>query len=73
MVDCVYLRPIPPSACVLRKSFAKVHMYAMVQTHSGTPYAGAKGMLRTIFGLDHLGDDALAIKKALLKVRLRLA
>ncbi|CAM9108718.1 unnamed protein product, partial [Ectocarpus sp. 8 AP-2014] len=46
----------------------KVHMYAMVQMQSGTPYAGAKGMLRTIFGLDHLGDDALAIKQALLKI-----
>lgn len=44
-------------------------MYAMVQTQSGTPYAGIKGMLRTIFGLDHLGDDAFAVKKALLKVR----
>lgn len=43
-------------------------MYAMVQTQSGTPYAGAKGMLRTIFGLDHLGDDALAVKQALMKV-----
>eukprot|EP00752_Nemacystus_decipiens_P013810 g12260.t1 len=45
----------------------KVHMYAMVQTQSGTPYAGIKGMLRTIFGLDHLGDDAFAVKQALLK------
>lgn len=43
-------------------------MYAMVQTQSGTPYAGAKGMLRTIFGLDYLGDDALAVKQALMKV-----
>lgn len=43
-------------------------MYSMVQTQSGTPYAGAKGMLRTIFGLDHLGDDALAVKQALMKV-----
>ena len=43
-------------------------MYAMVQTQSGTPYAGIKGMLRTIFGLDHLGDDAFAVKQALLKV-----
>ena len=51
----------------------QVHMYAMVQTQSGTPYAGAKGMLRTIFGLDHLGDDALAVKQALLKVRLNVA
>lgn len=47
-------------------------MYAMVQTHSSTAYAGAKGMLRTILGLDHLGDDALAIKKVLLKVILLL-
>lgn len=44
-------------------------MYSMVQTLSGVPYAGAKGMFWTIFGLDHLGDDALAIKKALQKVR----
>lgn len=48
--------------------FWQVHMYAMVQTQSGTPYAGIKGMLRTIFGLDHLGDDAFAVKQALLKV-----
>lgn len=46
----------------------QVHMYAMVQTQSGTPYAGIKGMLRTIFALDHLGDDAFAVKQALLKV-----
>lgn len=43
-------------------------MYSMVHTLSRVPYAGVKGMLQTIFGLDHLGDDTLAIKTALLKV-----
>lgn len=46
----------------------KVFMYSMPPTLSGVPYAGAKGMLRTMFGLDHLGDDALGIKNALLQV-----
>lgn len=44
-------------------------MYLMAQTLSSVPYSGAKGMLTTIFGLDPLGDDALAIKNALLKVK----
>lgn len=45
-------------------------MYSMVQSFSNIPYSGAKGMMRTIFGLDHLGDDAVAIKETLLKVNL---
>lgn len=43
-------------------------MYSMAQSFSNVPYSGAKGMLRAIFGLDHLGDDAVAIKESLLKV-----
>lgn len=48
--------------------FVQVYMYSMVHTLSRVPYAGVKGMLQNIFGLDHLGDDTLAIKTALLKV-----
>lgn len=43
-------------------------MYSMSPSFSNVPYSGAKGMLRTIFGLDHLGEDALEIKNTLLQV-----
>lgn len=43
-------------------------MYSMAQQSSNVPYSGAKGMFRTIFGLDYLGDDAFAIKDTLLQV-----
>lgn len=51
------------------RGFLQVYMYSMVHTLSRVPYAGVKGMLQNIFGLDHLGDDTVAIKTALLKVR----
>lgn len=43
-------------------------MYSMASSFSNVPYSGAEGMLRTIFGLDHLGDEAGEIRKALLQV-----
>lgn len=60
---------LPLPLIALYSTAAQVYMYSMSQTLSSVPYSGAKGMLKTIFGLDHLGDDAAGIKKALVKVR----
>ena len=65
-----YLCGVRYVLCVLRvHALSQVYMYSMVHTLSRVPYAGVKAMLQNIFGLDHLGDDTLAIKNALLKVR----
>ncbi|CAM9444783.1 unnamed protein product [Discosporangium mesarthrocarpum] len=46
----------------------KVYMYTVMHKNSKHAYSSLKGMLHTVFGLNQVGDDAIAIRDSLRKV-----